>query len=482
MEPVLSVAGMQKVDAMALDRVDALMDAAGYSVAMSAVAMGARYGKRVHVLAGRGNNGGDGYVAARYLLRRGAAVTVHHNGLPPVGTVAWRAMGAAERAGVRIRPIDVPVSGDLIIDALYGTGFRGDLPAVAVPWTATDVPVLSVDIPSGVSGDTGLAGGHAFYAQRTATFHMLKTGHLLGEGPDRCGVIDLYDIGLRGGDPTMWRFTEFDVAPTVRPRAAHKWSVGAVATIGGTRGLTGAAMLAARAAIAAGAGMSAILTTAGNAAAYETIAPDLVAIQACDRDSWGEDASRVLSLVDRFQSLIVGPGLEPANRAFVMELAAGFRGVLILDAGALSVLGNLEVLANRAGATVLTPHAGEFNRLTGSDPSPDIVRELSDSSGAVVVAKGNPTIVAGGGRLVIVDSGGPELATIGTGDVLAGMIAAGAASGMPADIAAATAAYLHGIAGRALAHRETVSAPALVREVGATLSDVTVSVMQQRRA
>lgn len=482
MEPVLSVAEMQRVDAMSADRADALMGAAGYSVAMSAAAMGAAYGDHVHVLTGRGNNGGDGYIAARHLLRRGVAVTVHHNGIPTLDTVAWRAMRAAERAGVRIRPIGGVVDGDLIIDALYGTGFRGDLPAVAVPWSATDIPVLSVDIPSGVSGDTGMATGPAFWAQRTATFHMLKTGHLLGEGPDRCGTIDLYDIGLRGGDPTMWRFNGSDVAVPTRRREAHKWSAGAVATIGGTPGLTGAAVLSARAAIAAGAGMSAVLTTSGNAATYEAIAPDLVAIQACDLDSWSDDASQALSLVDRFQSLIVGPGLEPANARFVADLAEGFAGTLILDAGALNVLENLEVLANRAGATVLTPHAGEFKRLTGSTPSPGAVRDLSERSAAVVVAKGNPTIVAGDGRLVIVDSGGPELATIGTGDVLCGMIGAFTASGMPADAAAATAAYLHGVAGRTLADRETVSAPALVREIGATLSNVTSSVVHSRRA
>ena len=480
MEPVLSVAEMQRVDAMSADRADALMDTAGFSVAMSAAVMGAVYDTNVHVLAGRGNNGGDGYVAARYLSRRGAAVTVHHNGVPAPDTVAWRAMRAAERSGVRIQPLGDVIDGDLIVDALYGTGFRGELPAVALPWTTTDIPVLSVDIPSGVSGDSGFAEGPAFRAQRTATFHMLKTGHLFGDGPDRCGVIDLYDIGLRGGEPTMWRFTDADVATCTRLRTAHKWSVGAVATLGGTPGLTGAALLAARAAIASGAGMSAILTTAGTAAAYEAMAPDLVTIRACDGDSWSDDASEVLSHLDRFRSLIVGPGLEPANPRFVAHIAEGFAGTLILDAGALNALENLDVLANRGDDTVLTPHAGEFKRLTGSVPSPSAVRDLSERSGAVVVAKGNPTIVAGRGILVIVDSGGSELATIGTGDVLSGMIGAFTACGVPADEAAATAGYLHGVAGRSLADRETVSAPALVWEIGATLSNFASSGVDPR--
>lgn len=482
MEPVLSVAEMQRVDALSLDRVDALMDAAGFSVAISAAVMGAAYGSQVQVLTGAGNNGGDGYVAARYLLRRGVAVTVRHNGVPARDTAAWRAMRSAHAAGVRMEPLGDVVEGDLVIDALYGTGFRGALPDVAIPWTATDIPVLSVDIPSGVSGDTGMATGPAFSAQRTATFHTLKTGHLLGDGPDRCGTIDLYDIGLRGGEPKMWRFTDEDVATCARPRTAHKWSAGSVATIGGTPGLTGAALLAARSAIASGAGMSAILTTSGTASTYEAMAPDLVAIRACDLDSWGDDASGALSHLDRFDSLIVGPGLEPADPRFVAQLADGFAGTLILDAGALNSMEHLDVIAKRTGSTVLTPHAGEFRRLTGSVPGPEAVRDLAARSDAVVVAKGNPTIVADERRLVIVDSGGPELATIGTGDVLAGIIGAFTACGIPAFDAAASAAYMHGVAGNSLAEREVLSAPALVWEIGATLSGFTSSVVDPRRA
>jgi len=482
MQPVLSVSEMQRVDARSVDRVDALMEAAGFSVAMSAAVMGAAYGTDVHVLAGSGNNGGDGYVAARYLSRRGAAVTVHHNGSPGANTAAERAMHSARTAGVRIRPMGDVVEGDLIVDALYGTGLKGELPAVAVPWTATDIPVLSVDIPSGVSGDTGIAAGPAFRAQRTATFHMLKTGHLLGDGPDLCGTVDLYDIGLDGGEPTMWRFTDADVASCVRPRRAHKWSVGAVATIGGSPGLTGAAVLAARAAIASGAGMSAILTTSGTARTYDVIAPDLVAIQACDLDVWDDDASQVLSHLDRFASLIVGPGLEPVSSRFVAHLVDGFAGTLILDAGALNALEDVAMLARRTAGTVLTPHGGEFKVLTGSSPSPDNVRDLAERTGAVVVAKGNPTIVAGDTEMVLVDSGGPELATIGTGDVLAGMIGALTACGLPPIEAAASAAHIHGVAGRSLADRETVSAPALVWEVGAALSNVTPGVVDPRRA
>lgn len=481
MEPVLSVAGMQQVDANAHRGIDALMDAAGFGVAMSAAEMGVGYGTVVNVLCGRGNNGGDGYVAARYLGRRGAAVTVHHNGVPEAHTAAWRAMEAARNPGVRVQPLGDPYDGDLIIDALYGTGFRGDLPASVLPWIDTAAPTLAVDIPSGVSGDTGIASGASFTAQRTATFHALKIGHLLGEGPDRCGILDLYDIGLDGGDAAMWRFVDADVVVPNRPRTTHKWAAGAVATIGGVPGLTGAAVLSARAALRAGAGVSTILTTGGTSSIYEAVAPDLVAIKACDDDVWSEDASRALSLLDRYDALVVGPGLEPANPTFVEHLVTQFNGTVIIDAGALNTLDRPEVLNERGGDTILTPHAGEFRRLTGSDPAPQAIRDLAHRSGCTVVAKGNPTIVADD-RLIIVDAGGPELATIGTGDVLAGMIAAFASRGLPATEAAANAAHLHGRAARTLASRTTVTAPDLVTEIGSTLTRYTDPADQPKKA
>jgi hydroxyethylthiazole kinase-like uncharacterized protein yjeF len=481
MEPVLSVAGMQRVDANAVRGIDALMDAAGYAVALSAVAMGVGYGSVVHVLAGPGNNGGDGYVAAKYLRSRGAAVTVHHNGTPASGSAPLRAMQAASASGVRVQPIGAVQEGDLVIDALYGTGFRGELPKSVEPWLDRSVAVLAVDIPSGISGDTGNATGRTFTAQRTATFHALKTGHLLGEGPDRCGHIDLYDIGLVGGEASMWRFTASDVVVPNRHRTAHKWSAGAVATIGGLPGLTGAAVLCARAALRAGAGASTIFTTAGTAAIYEAVAPDIVTAEADDADSWGDDASEVLSLLGKFPVLVVGPGLEPANAAFVEQLTSEFPGTIILDAGALNALEQPGVLQGRLGDTILTPHAGEFRRLTGSDPSPDTIRELAQQSGSVVVAKGNPTVVADD-RLIVIDTGGPELATIGTGDVLAGMIAAFASSGIPVTDAAASAAYLHGLAGHTLGGREIVTARALVDQIGTTVAWYTARAEQARRA
>ncbi len=473
MHSVLSVRAMRQVDAASEKSIESLMDAAGYGVAMSAATMGAGYGSVVHVLAGRGNNGGDGIVAARYLKRRGASVTVHHHGVPEPRSPAGTAIVAARACGVGFVPLDDagPLGGgDLVIDALFGTGFRGDLPKEALPWTVANMPVLAVDIPSGVSGDTGHVSGPVFTAERTATFHALKTGHLLGEGPDRSGIIDVYDIGLVGGEASMYLFTAGDVVVPHRSRTAHKWSVGAVATVGGVPGLSGAAVLAARAALVGGAGVSTILTTPATATAYDMIAPDLVAIQASETDSWQDHPSEALALVERYDTLIVGPGLEPVSSVFVEQMICQFDGVVIVDAGALNALTRLDCLTDRAGPTVLTPHAGEFRRLTGDDPTPQAARLLAEATGAVVLLKGNPTFVTGD-RQIVVNVAGPELATIGTGDVLSGTIGAFTAAGIPILEATASAAYLHGIAGRRLAETGTVTATELIGAIGALVTE-----------
>jgi NAD(P)H-hydrate epimerase len=299
MDPIVSVDEMRRIDAETTADVDRLMDAAGNGVALSAASMGIGYGSRVHVLAGHGNNGGDGYVAARYLSRRGATVTVHHLGLPDEGTPGYRAMTSAVSTGVRVVEMGQPEPCDLVIDAFVGTGFRGDLPQEVAAWTRADGPVLAVDVPSGIDGDTGSAQGAVFAAERTATFHMYKTGHFLGQGPDLCGDIDLYDIGLEGGDPGMYRMTAADVTVPSRGRSTHKWSAGAVATIGGVPGLTGAALFAARGAIAAGAGASVLFTTAATSSEYAAAAPDIPQMQASETASWRNHASEVLSLLVR---------------------------------------------------------------------------------------------------------------------------------------------------------------------------------------
>jgi hydroxyethylthiazole kinase-like uncharacterized protein yjeF len=469
MESVISVEEMRKIDAEATADIDELMDAAGYGVALSAAAMGVGYGSRVHIVAGTGNNGGDGYVAARYLARRGATVTVHQVGEPAAGTPANRALAGALANGARVARIGPPEPSDLVIDAFVGTGFRGDLPPEVAAWASTPDAVLSVDVPSGMNGDTGNAKGAVFKAERTATFHRYKTGHFLGDGPDLCGVVDLYDIGLKGGKSEMYLMTDADVDVPLRDRRSHKWSAGAVATIGGVPGLTGAALFAARGAIAAGAGASVLFTTAATSSEYASAAPDIPQMEASETTSWRHHASEVLSLLGRFDSLVMGPGLEPVASEFVEHILDGFDGAIVLDAGALNALARLDVLKRREAPTVLTPHAGEFKRLAGAEPDAISAHWLANETASTVLLKGNPTLVASD-RIVIVESGGPELATAGTGDVLAGMIAAFIAGGLDGPAAAASAAYVHGHAGASVAAEHAVTPMRLIDEVSAAVA------------
>lgn len=462
---VLDVAEMQRVDAGSSVPVDVLMDRAGYAVAVAAAGMGASYGTTVHVLCGTGNNGGDGYVAAAYLASRGVAVRIHAFGDPAEDSPAGRAAKRARAAGVTIAAMGSPTPGDLVIDAVFGTGFHGRLPDDVAAWAATAIPVLAVDVPSGVDGDTGTVEGPAFSASLTVTFHALKLGHVLGEGPDRSGRIEIVDIGLTGGTPVMRVAEGSDIDLPQRTRTAHKWTSGAVATIGGMPGLTGAALLCARSALRCGAGVSSILATARTVDTYEALAPEITVLQSSETDSWRDHASEVLSLLGRYDVLVVGPGLEPAPALFVERLLEGFDRTIVVDAGAIAAIGRLDTILERDAPTILTPHAGEFKRLMGTEATPENARDLAMATGSVILLKGNPTFVAGD-HLTVVDSGGPELASIGTGDVLAGTVAALVASGVDAESAAWSAAFLHGMAGSSLAARTAVTAPSLVDELG----------------
>jgi len=470
MKPVLSIAEMRRVDAETTADIDRLMDSAGYAVALAAADFGAGYGSKVSVLCGKGNNGGDGYIAAAYLADRGATVTAHVVGNPLPNTPADRAAKRAQRHGVRIRPIAAPSDEGFVIDAVVGTGFTGSLSPEVAAFTATSAVVIAVDIPSGLNGDDGTANGPVFDAEATVVFHARKTGHLLGRGPDLCGEVRVVDIGLTGGDPAMFVFEDSDVVVPSRARTAHKWSSGAVATIGGMPGLTGAALLAARAALAAGSGVSNLVTQTATSEAYLAAVPEIPTMETTSVNTTDE-ANSLLERLRRFDVIIAGPGLEPASGAFVRGLIAGFDGALVLDAGALNAI-NPGDLSQRTGPTILTPHAGEFERLTGVPVSHDAAVLLSQETGSIVVLKGNPTLVVGD-RTFVVTTGGPELATIGTGDVLAGMIGAFVARSSDPLMSAASAAHLHGVAGQVVADLSAVTAGGLLNVVGPTVAAYT---------
>jgi NAD(P)H-hydrate epimerase len=415
---VLTPDEVRAVDAAATEPVEVLIARAGAAVAAEAIdLLGGTYGRRVVVVAGKGNNGADGRVAADLLRRRGVRVEV------------------LEASDV---PEVLPVS-DLVIDAAYGTGFRGtwDAPSPA------GAPVLAVDIPSGVDALTGAAGDSTWAAVRTVTFQAVKPGHLLGRGAELAGDIVVADIGLDVSSARTGLVEDVDVALPERPREAHKWQA-AVWVVAGSPGMTGAAHLASRAAQRAGAGYVRLSVPGG--AAGEGAPTEAVGVP-LPSGGWADE---VLDGLGRFGAAVVGPGLGRGSDADVRALVAAASGPLVVDGDGLTALGERPSVP---AGVVLTPHDGEFERLTGSKPGPDrlaAARDLAATSGAVVLLKGSTTVVAEpGGRVLLVATGDARLASAGTGDVLSGIVGALLASGVPPFEAAAWGAHLHGLAAQA---------------------------------
>jgi NAD(P)H-hydrate epimerase len=423
MLPVLTPDEMAAVDAAAPEPVEVLIGRAGAALAREAVALlGGTYGRRVVVVAGKGNNGNDGREAARRLARRGVRVQVI----------------AAPDA-----PPELPAS-DLVIDAAYGTGFRGEYVAP----DPAGAPVLAVDIPSGVDGLTGQAAGRPVAAARTVTFAALKPGLVFHPGRALAGEVTVADIGLDVSGAKVGVVEGTDVTGWVPPRPpdAHKWRA-AVMVAAGSPGMTGAAHLAARAAYRAGAGMVRVATPgleSDPALPTEAVG---IGVRAA-----GWDAV-VIEELARIGALVLGPGLgrgAPAVAA-IHHLVGSAPVPLVVDGDGLSALGTqaAEIIARRGGdaTTVLTPHDGEFGRLAGEPPGPDriaAVRGLAAAVGAIVLLKGPTTAVAhpdGWVRLHV--AADARLATAGTGDVLSGVIGALLAQGADVFDAAAGGAWLH---------------------------------------
>jgi hydroxyethylthiazole kinase-like uncharacterized protein yjeF len=423
--PILTPDEMAAVDAAAPEPVDVLIERAGAAVAHRALRLlGGGYGRRVVVLAGHGNNGADGRAAARRLRRRGVRV---------------------EEIDAKAAPDRLPPA-DLVIDAAYGTGFRGEHLAP----DPGGAPVLAVDIPSGIDGRTGEEHGRALPAAQTVTFAALKPGLVLEPGRSRAGAIAVADIGLDVGEPSAALVEQGDVAawlPT-RPATAHKWSA-SVLVLAGSPGMTGAGHLAAAAAQRAGAGMVRL----GSPGVHddpgrptEAVGLDLPAA------GWAEAA---LDAAPRFQALVIGPGLGTAatTQSAIVSVLAAADLPCVVDGDGLSALGTDagRVLSARSAPTVLTPHDGEHERLAGARPGADrlaAARDLAATTQAVVLLKGPTTVVAApDGTVRVVTGGDARLATAGTGDVLSGIIGALLARGIAPLKAAAAGAWLHAAAG-----------------------------------
>ncbi|MCX7931602.1 MAG: NAD(P)H-hydrate dehydratase [Rhodovarius sp.] len=418
-----------------------LMQRAAEALARRARAM-LPQGGRILVLAGPGNNGGDGLLAAALLRAAGREVAVRLLGAPE------RLAGDAARAmAAWAGPTDAPVEGAaLIIDALFGIGLTrglgGEAAQLVEAAQATGAPVLAADVPSGLLADTGEAPGAVLPATRTVTFHRLKPGHLLMPGRTLCGVLEVADIGLPDPATDLWRNQPGPWRWPVLPADAHKYARGACLVWSGPALATGASRLAAWAAQRAGAG---IVTLAG------------------DRGALAEHAAQVTSLLlrpaalpsdvladARYRAAVVGPGAGPAARAAALS-ALGTGRAVVLDADALTATPLPELAAAIQGPCVLTPHEGEFRALFGSLPGSRLerARQAARLAGAVVLLKGPDTVIAApDGRAAITADAPPWLATAGSGDVLAGIIGGLLAQGMPAWEAACAGAFWHGQAAR----------------------------------
>jgi len=467
---LLTIAEMAEADrltiASGIAGID-LMENAGRAVADAACGRHPP-GSRIMVVAGPGNNGGDGFVAARLLAHRAYRVRLLLLGDP------GRLRGDAKLAASRWRGDVEAASGDrlgerfgadLVIDALFGAGLDRPVDGMARvlidAMNASGAPVLAVDLPSGINGTTGAVMGAAVKASATVTFFRRKLGHLLMPGRLHCGPTEVAEIGIRPdvltevrprtvvNEPALWR------AHFPEPRIdGHKYRRGHAVVVSGGAVTTGAARLAARAALRAGAGL---VTIAAPHAAFAIQAAANTAVMVRPVDGASELAG---FLADRrFNAVVLGPGggIGGALRAQVLAALAGPRAV-VLDADALTSFADEPealfgpIRARSGHPTVLTPHEGEFARLFGAvlptDENPSkLERAVAAArvSGATVVLKGPDTVIAAPDGRAAVNANAPAwLATAGTGDVLAGFIAGLLGQGMPGFEGASAAVWLHG--------------------------------------
>jgi hydroxyethylthiazole kinase-like uncharacterized protein yjeF len=443
----------------------ALMEKAGRAVADAV----ARHplGTRIVVVAGPGNNGGDGFVAARVLAERGYPVRVML-----LGDVAALRGDAAEAARLWARPVEAATPGALagagvIVDALFGAGLNraveGAALAMIEAMNACGSAVVAVDLPSGINGASGAVMGAAVKARESVTFFRRRVGHVLLPGRTHAGTVSVADIGIADSVLERVRPTTFVNGPVLWgqvfpiPRLdGHKYSRGHAVVVSGDRSFTGAARLAARGALRAGAGLV-TLASPREALAVNAAASLAVMTRAVD----GPDELRALLADARFNAVALGPGLGVGanTRALVMAALDGDRAV-VLDADALTSFAEepatlFAAISARVRPVVLTPHQGEFSRLfrevsQGFEKKSKLAsaKVAANTSGAVVLLKGADTVVAApDGRAAINENASAWLATAGSGDVLAGMITGLLAQHMPAFEAACAGAWLHGEAG-----------------------------------
>jgi ADP-dependent NAD(P)H-hydrate dehydratase / NAD(P)H-hydrate epimerase len=446
-----------------------LMETAGQAVGEAAAEVSG--GGPARVVCGKGNNAGDGLVAARALAETGyeteALLLWPVEELSPDAAANLERLpdGVVRRIGADEFAAALEGAG-VVVDAIFGTGFSGaprspaDVAIEAV--NACGAPVVAADIASGVDASTGEAEGAAVEADVTVTFHSAKLGHWIAPGKWHTGDLRVAEIGIPAGAPSQpaaglitGRVLE------LLPRRGHestKFSSGQVLVVGGSRGLTGAVCMAAEAAIRAGAGYATVAVPAPLEDIFEI---KLTEVMSRGFAGTGDglapgDADGILDAAEGAAAVVLGPGLGRSDDALALARAVAPRveAPLLIDADGLNAhAGELGSLAERDHPTVLTPHAGELGRLLGRDSAAvnagrlACAREAAEASGAIVVLKGDDTLVVGGNRVAVNALSSPALATAGTGDVLSGTISALLARGVDAYAAACAGVLTHARAG-----------------------------------
>lgn len=441
-------------------------------------------GKRVVLFCGRGNNGGDGYVIARHLLNRGCTVDVAllskrsdiQGDARTNLDILLKLLKVWKNELKVIRLSDTSTlnrlrTPDVIVDAIFGTGFKGKANGLylrAIQWIKRQKSfVASVDIASGVNATTGVVEGEAVKANLTVTMGLAKIGHYVGAGREHSGEVVVADISipktvLERGDVHTFRVSNDDVRNALpqRPLAAHKYSVGKIFVLGGSRKFTGAPFMCAQAAMRTGAG-AVILGTPKSVQPVLARKFTEVMIAPLDETPDGSISpsshDAIMERVDWADVVLVGPGLSrsPETQALLLKLIPQIKKLLVLDADALAaVASSPKILSKRRHPTIITPHTGELSAIVGDDSSViELYRVAKCRSAArtlhsVVCLKGSPTVTSTpDGDAFVNPTGNPGMATIGSGDVLTGVIGSLWAQRMPAHEAAYAGVFVHGLAG-----------------------------------
>ncbi len=483
---LVTSAQMQQIDRLAIDHYGIpgpqLMENAGRGIAEHLLTrhLPVATGATVAIFCGKGNNGGDGFVIARYLHRAGASVSVYFLG-PPDGLSpdAQLNYNRAHEAGIKTLDIrsasDLPSDLDcqLIVDAIFGTGFSGaprDLAADMISFInrQAGIPVISVDLPSGLNADNGQHDGKVVHATATCTLALPKYGLYLSPGRELAGEIAIIDIGIPDDviakSPAVAELITLETVTTLLPARkpdGHKGDFGKLFVLAGSIGLTGAAALTSLSALRSGCGLVKLGCPAGTLPILATKLTEVTTHPLPDVRRKGVLALRALgetrTLIDEHDAVVIGPGIGRHHETFelIRRLVSKLEKPSIIDADGINALADhLEILRQCPSTPVITPHPGEFARLTGKSVPSDIhermaltVATASDLK-VVLLLKGSPTIIASpDGRTYLNPTGNSGMATGGSGDVLSGMIGCFLTQGINPVDAAVCGAYLHGLAG-----------------------------------